>query len=124
MNEKKSVLLHNVAQKIFEEATAASLGATFHVIISFHLKQKFGKDPYEVLIENPKTFYNGLKEVLGAGAEAIVHLVGTYLNVKYGLNYASEEFVRIFTKDGLQSRRKLSDIICTVVAEEEKKIVR
>ncbi len=55
MNEKKNVWLHKVAQKIFEEATAASLGATFNVIISFHLRQKFGKDPYEVLLDCPKT---------------------------------------------------------------------
>jgi hypothetical protein len=118
----KQVLLHKVAQKIFEEATAASLGSTFHVIISFHLRNKFGKDPYEVLIEDPKCFYNGLKEVLGAGAEAVINLVGTYLTVKYNTNYPTTEFVSLFTKDGRPSSQKLSEIFLNVIAQEENKL--
>jgi hypothetical protein len=120
-NEEKNVLLHKVAQKIFEEATAASLGATFHVIISFHLKQKFGKDPYEVLIEDPKCFYNGLNEVLGAGAEAVINLVGTYITIKYDINCTAEEFVRLFTRNG-KPQRSLSQIFADVVSQEENKL--
>jgi hypothetical protein len=121
MNEEKNVWLHKVAQKIFEEATAASLGATFHVIISFHLKQKFGKDPYELLMENPKIFYNGLKEVLGEGAEAVINLVGTYLTVKYDTNCTAEEFVKLFTRNG-KPLRSLSEIFADIVSQEENKL--
>jgi hypothetical protein len=122
MNEEKNVWLHKVAQKIFEEATAASLGATFHVIISFHLKQKFGKDPYEVLIENPKIFCNGLKEVLGEGAEAVINLVGTYITIKYDINCTAEEFTRLFTRNGKPPQLKLSEIFATIVTQEEQKL--
>jgi hypothetical protein len=121
MNEEKNVWLHKVAQKIFAEATAASLGATFHVIISFHLKQKFGKDPYELLMENPKIFYNGLKEVLGEGAEAVINLVGTYLTVKYDTNCTAEEFVKLFTRNG-KPLRSLSEIFADIVSQEENKL--
>jgi hypothetical protein len=122
MNEKKSILLHRVAQKIFEEATAASLGATFHIIISFHLKQKFGKDPYEVFIDSPKAFFNGLREVLGEGAEAVLNLAGTHLTAKYNVNCTVEEFTSLFTKDGISSTQKLSEIFGSIIAQEEQKL--
>ena len=122
MNENKNVLLHKVARKIFEEATAASLGGTFNVIISFHLKQKFGKDPYEVLIDNPKTFNDGLKEVLGEGAEAVINLVGTFLTIKYDVDCTAEEFVKLFVESSPLSARKLSEIFRSIVTQEEQKL--
>lgn len=117
----KQVLLHKVAQKIFEEATAASLGSTFHIIISFHLRNKFGKDPYEVLIEDPKCFYNGLKEVLGAGAEAVINLVGTYLTVKYSTSCTTEEFVKLF-KDSKPTAQRLQEVFRNIILQEENKL--
>jgi hypothetical protein len=122
MNEKKNVLLYRVARKIFEEATAASLGATFHIIISFHLKQKFGKDPYEVLIESPTTYYDGLKEVLGEGGDAVLNLVGTFLTAKYNVDCTAEEFLKLFTEDSQLSARKLSEIFQSAVTQEEQKL--
>ncbi len=122
MSEARNVLLHKVAQKIFEEATATSLGSTFHVIISFHLKQKFCKDPYEVLVDNPKLFYNGLREVLGEGAEAIISLVGTYLTVKYDTNCTAEEFVRLFTRNGKPTKERLQEIFRNIILQEENKL--
>jgi hypothetical protein len=122
MDEKKNVLLHSVVRKIFEEATDASLGATFHIIISFHLKQKFGKDPYEVLIESPTTYYDGLKEVLGEGGDAVLNLVGTFLTAKYNVDCTAEEFLKLFTKDSQLSARKLSEIFQSVVTQEEQKL--
>jgi hypothetical protein len=122
MNEKKNVLLYRVVCKVFEEATAASLGATFHIIISFHLKQKFGKDPYEVLIESPTTYYGGLKEVLGEGGDAVINLVGTFLTAKYNVDCTAEEFLRLFTKDSQLSEQKLSEIFQSVVTQEEQKL--
>jgi len=112
MNEKKNVLLHRVVRKIFEEATAASLGGTFNVIISFHLKQKFGKDPYEVLIDNPRTFNDGLKEVLGRCGSCHqpsrhiphhkirrrLHSRGIYRSVHQGQHIVNTEAVRDIRK--------------------------
>lgn len=122
MNEQKNVLLYRVARKVFEEATAASLGATFHIIISFHMKQKFGKDPYEVLLESPTTYYDGLKEVLGEGGEAVINLAGTFLTAKYNVDCTAEEFLKLFTKDSQLSARKLSEIFQSVVTQEEQKL--
>ena len=118
----QNALLPKVARKVFEDATATSLGATFHVIITFHLKQKFNRDPYEVLIEDPKCFYNGLKEVLGEGAEAVINLVGTYITIKYDINCTAEEFTRLFTRNGKPPKQKLSEIFATIVTQEEQKL--
>ena len=117
----QNALLPKVARKVFEDATATSLGATFHVIITFHLKQKFNRDPYEVLISDPKTFYNGLKEVLGAGAEAVITLVGTYITIKYDINCTAEEFTGLFTRNG-KPPKQLSEIFATIVTQEEQKL--
>ncbi len=115
-------LLSRVAQRIFEEATSSSLGSTFHIIISFHLRNKFGKDPYEVLIEDPKCFYNGLKEVLGEGAEAVINLVGAFLTIKYDVDCTAEEFTNLFTKDSTLSTQKLSEIFGSIITQEEQKL--
>jgi hypothetical protein len=122
MAEKTNVLLYRVSQKIFEEATAASLGSTFHIIISFHLKRVFDKDPYEVFMENPKTFYDGLREVLGEGADAVINLVGTVLTAKYRVNCTSEEFVKLFVESSPLSAQKLSEIFRSIVTQEEQKL--
>ena len=112
----------SVICKGFEAATTEAMGSTFHTIICFHLKRKFGKDPYEVLIDNPKLFYNGLKEVLGEGAEAVISLVGAYITIKYDINCTAEEFTGLFTRNGKLSTQKLSEIFATIVTQEEQKL--
>jgi hypothetical protein len=87
------------------------MGSTFQaIIISFHLKQKFGKDPYDVLIDDPETFYNGLREILGAGADTVLSLVGTLLSKRYGSNRSAEEFLALFTRSDSQSKHELKEI--------------
>lgn len=115
-------LLSRVAQRIFEEATTSSLGSTFNIIISFHLKQKFSKDPYNVLLDNPKMFYDGLKEVLGEGAEAVIKLVGNYLILKYNVDCTAEQFVELFKKDGNQPTQRLAEILQTIITREEQRL--
>ena len=111
---EERILPHKVAQKIFEEASTANLGLTFHMIISFHLKQKFGKDPYEVLIDDPRAFFNGLEEVLGPGAEAVISLIGTFLVIKYNVDCTAKEFVKLVTKGDEPSKCILKKILTDV----------
>lgn len=115
-------LVAKVTRKIFEEATASSLGSTFHLIISFHLKKKFGKDPYEILIDDPKIFYNGLREILGEGAEAIISLVGTFITVKYRTSCTADEFTKLFTRSSEASKQQLTQIFTDLIKQEENKI--
>lgn len=103
--------LSGTVQRIFSEATTESMGSTFQaIIISFQLKQKFGKDPYEVLIDDPEAFYKGLREVSGDGADMVLSLVGTLLSKRYGVSRSAEEFLALFTRSKSQSKRELKEI--------------
>jgi len=103
--------LSGAVQRIFGEATTEAMGSTFQaIIISFHLKQKFGKDPYDVLIDDPQAFYNGLTEILGTGADTVLSLVGTLLSKRYGSNRSAEEFLVLFTRSDSQSKHELKEI--------------
>jgi hypothetical protein len=118
----QKALLPKVARKVFEDATVTSLGSTFHLIICFHLKNKFGKDPYEILLDDPKIFYNGLREILGEGAEAIISLVGTFITVKYKTSCTADEFTKLFTKSSEASKQQLSQMFTDLIKQEENKI--
>jgi hypothetical protein len=112
-------------QKIFSEATAEAMGSTFQlIIISFHLQQKFGKDPYDVLIDDPKAFYNGLTEILGTGADTVLILVGTFLSKRYGANRSAEEFLALFTRSDSQSKHKLTEIFRRIADQGREEAVR
>jgi hypothetical protein len=103
--------LSGTVQKIFNEATTESMGSTFQaIVISFQLKQKFGKDPYDVLMDDPKAFYNGLKEVSGDGADMVLSLLGTFLSKRYGVSRSADEFLALFTSGDSQSKHELKKI--------------
>ena len=103
--------LSGTVQKIFSEATTESMGSTFQaIVISFQLKQNFGKDPYDVLLDEPETFYNGLREIVGAGADTVLSLVGTFLSKRYGVSRSAEEFLALFTRSNSQSKHELKEL--------------
>jgi hypothetical protein len=103
--------LSGTVQKIFDEATTESMGPAFQaIIIFFHLKQKFGEDPYDVLMDDPEAFYNGLREILGTGADLVLSLVGTLLSKRYGSNRSAEEFLVLFTRSDSRSKHELKEI--------------
>ena len=103
--------LSGTVQKIFGEATTESIGSTFQaIVISFQLKQKFGKDPYDVLLDDPVTFYNGLREILGVGADTVLILVGSLLSKRYGVSRSAEEFLVLFTRSDSRSKHELNEL--------------
>ena len=107
--------LSGTVQRIFSEATTESIGSTFQaLIISFQLKQKLGKDPYDVLLDDPKAFYNGLTEISGTGADTVLSLVGTLLSKRYGTSRSAEEFLALFTRSDSQSKHELKEIFSRI----------
>ena len=117
--------LSGAVRKIFSEATAEAMGSTFQaIIISFQLKQKFGKDPYDVLIEDPKAFYNGLTEVSGDGADTVLSLVGTFLSKRYGTSRSAEEFLVLFTRSDSRSKHELKEIFRRIADQGREEAVK
>lgn len=115
---KKKTAPHEVARKLFEDATQTGFTSAFNQIMSLQLKQKFGKDPYEVLVDDPKTFYNSLKEVLGEdGTATVINTVGTFLEQRYSVNFAAEEeFLEFFVKGDDSSKRRLQEILASIAS--------
>lgn len=119
MIEERTVLAKTV-RKVVEEATTEAVGSTFHTIIFFHLQQKFGKDPYEVFMDEPRTFYDGLDEVLGTGANAVIGLIAAFLTKQYGANCTSDELITLLIKGDTPSKRRLSEIFSKACTHTEK----
>jgi hypothetical protein len=112
---KDQALLCAVARKVFEEATTSALGSDVNAVITFHLRQKFGKDPSEVFVEDPAAFYAALKAIFGAGADSIISLVGTLLINKYGITCSADTFVSLVVKGDKSSKDKLGEILSHVL---------
>ena len=116
-SKNEMTILYAVACKVFEEATAATLGSTCSTVISYHLGRKFNKDPFEVFVDDPKSFYGGLQEVFGPGAESMLNLVGTCLAKKYNVDCNAEEFAKSVIKGDESSKAKLKEILSTIVRQ-------
>lgn len=114
---EKRISLYEGAQKLFEEVTA---NFAFYPIILSHLKQKFGEDSYKMFIDNPKIFYKGLKEILGAGALTVIGVMGAFLVESYGINCSTEEFVRLVTKGDKLSKNRLLEILANTICVQSK----
>jgi len=111
--------LSGIVQKIFSEATTEVMGSTFQaIIISFNLKQKFKKAPYEVLIDDPNVFYNGLTEISGDSADIVLSLVGALLNKRYSVSRSAKEFLALFKKGDSQSKHELKEILRKIADDE------
>ncbi len=116
---KHKASLCEVARRVFEEAITTALGPTCNTVITFHLKQKFGKDAYEVFVDNPRAFYTALEEIFGAGAESMISLVGNFLVRKYGINCNAEKFVSLVVKSDKTARNELEEILSDIADRAE-----
>lgn len=114
---KERVSLNDVARKVLEEATTTALGAPICTVITFHLKQKFRKDPSEAFIDDPKAFYLALEAIFGAGAKSIISIVAALLIKKYGMTYNSEEFMNLIVKGDESSKKALVEILSRIADE-------
>jgi hypothetical protein len=47
---------------------------------------------------------------LGAGADTVLSLVGTFLSKRYGVNRSAEEFLVLFTRSDSQSKHELKEL--------------
>ena len=113
------VSIYQTARKVLDEAITKALGSANNAVITFHLKQKFGKDPSEVFVENPRAFFVALQSIFGAGAESIVSLIGTFLITRYGMAYSTGEFLELLKVGDRSSRDKLEEILSKIASEKE-----
>jgi hypothetical protein len=84
-------------RRAFEETINDSLGVSVKEAIVFHLRMRFGRDPFKVLWENPVAFYTELEMIFGGGAKFLVKLFVDGVNKKFNLKHSPETFLRFLT---------------------------
>jgi len=112
--------LYKIAREVFEEATTPILGSNIHEVICFHLKQRIGRDPYQALLEEPKTFYDELEKIFSNGANILLNHVGKCLADKYGANCSPEEFAELLYRGDESSKDKIIEIMMKIREKKNK----
>ncbi len=112
MTEKPTLLL--TAQEIFEEAFTLILGPSICEVIASSLQKRFGKDPYEVLFEEPAVFYTECAQILTGGTDVLLRCVGECIAEKYKVSCSPEEFVKLLHSGDESSKAKMHKILAEI----------
>ncbi|MFH0748554.1 MAG: hypothetical protein V1915_01330 [Candidatus Bathyarchaeota archaeon] len=109
MTEK--VQLYKKTRKVFEEAVVPVLGPSGYETVYSHLRQRVGRDPFEVLLEEPKIFYEELEKIFSTSTDVLLNHVGKYLVNKYGVDCSPDEFLELFHKGDASSKDRMIKIM-------------
>lgn len=119
MTEK--AVIYRIAKKVLEEATMPVLGLAAYEAVFSHLQQRLGREPNEVLVDNPKKFYEEFENVLASGADILLKHVGKCIAENYGIPCSSEEFIEILCRGNELSREKIVEIMSAIDEKMRKK---
>ncbi|MCD6504309.1 hypothetical protein J7K52_02925 [Candidatus Bathyarchaeota archaeon] len=110
MNEKNAIL-RGVA-KASRQAMISLLGEPIADAVLFHLKRNLESNPFEVLWENPKVFYNGLREIFGQeGGKVLVMGLAGVLAEKFSIDLNPGELVKLMDSEDSRSVKELQKIL-------------
>ena len=112
--------LYKTAREVFEEATTPVLGLTVYKVLCFHLEQRIGKDPYEILLEDPQKFYEEFEKLFAKGTDVLLNYVGKCLEDKYCTNFSPEKFVELLYKGDESSKDKMIEIMTTIYEKKKR----
>ena len=119
MSEK--IRLYKTAREVFEEATTLILGSSACRVVYFHLKQRIGRDPYEVLLEKPEIFYEEYENLFSKSVDLLLNYVGNYIVERYGVDCSPQEFVKLLQRGGESSKDKMTEIMAKIYEKSKKK---
>ncbi|MBS7624365.1 hypothetical protein KEJ29_02155 [Candidatus Bathyarchaeota archaeon] len=98
-------------RELFREILYSSLGESAGGAVLLFMRINLGRDPYEVIWEDPKTFYHAMERILGAGAKVIINLMVMNINAKYGLNINAEHFIDLMHSSDQRSVEEMRLIL-------------
>ena len=108
---EKSAILRDVA-KASRQAMISLLGEPITDAVLFHLKRNLERNPFEVLWENPKVFYNGLREIFGQeGCKVLVMGLAEILAEKSGIDLNPRGLVKLMDSEDSRSVKELQKIL-------------
>jgi len=119
MTEK--AVLYQIAREVLEQATVPILGPMASEAVFFHLKQRMDREPGEVLVEDPKRFYEEFVNVLASGADILLEHVGKCITDNYGVSCSSEEFIGLFYRGNESSKEKIVEILSAIDEKTKRK---
>jgi len=88
-----------LVKSAFKESVKKVLGEDGSRALEFHMKRVLKKDPYDILCEDPRRFYEGLRPFFGNNATAFLKIVVATLMKDHGVsNLDAETVVRLMVE--------------------------
>jgi len=110
-SNEKSAMLRDVA-KASRQAIVSLLGEPIADAILFHLKRKLERNPFEVLWENPKAFYNGLKEIFGQeGSKVLIMGLVDILAEMFSIDLNPRGLVKLMNSEVPRSVKEIQKFL-------------
>lgn len=104
-------MFRNVFRDVFREV----IGEVGLKVLEYHFRKISSSDMYTLLYNDPGRFYNTLTRFFGAGARALLRVVGDELITRHGLDDVStDELLGILMGEGRNPRERLRDIVARI----------
>ncbi|MEM1673346.1 MAG: hypothetical protein QXI56_00540 [Candidatus Bathyarchaeia archaeon] len=96
-----------VSREIYKRVFNSLLGESVCEASLFFLYRRLGRDPFEVLWDDPKTFYRELERIFKVGAKVLIKLLVSRINSEFGLNMDPEHFLELMQRGDQISVEKI-----------------
>ncbi len=77
----------------------------------FHLRLRLGRDPFEVLWNEPTLFYKTLRDLFSDAADLLIDFLACEIRRRYGLPLSKEELLRFLTDTQKSSLREWQELL-------------
>ncbi|MEM2351342.1 MAG: hypothetical protein QXT26_02935, partial [Thermoproteota archaeon] len=89
----------------------SSLGESAGEAAIFLLREVMRRDPFEVLWENPRAFYEEIVKVFGEGAKVLINVLIENINREYGLTMRPEHFLELMREGDRKALEEIRSFI-------------
>ncbi|MEM3744951.1 MAG: hypothetical protein QW323_00470, partial [Candidatus Bathyarchaeia archaeon] len=100
-------LIINTVGRVCRQSIYSLLGESAGKALLFFLEKDFGRDPFEVLWESPRTLYSGIEKILGAGTKILINILVDGINKESNLNMSPELFLELMRNGDQRSTEEI-----------------
>lgn len=109
----------NAFRETSRKIICSSLGESAGEAAIFLLKEALRRDPFEVLWENPREFYEEMVRVFGEGAKVLINVLIISIDREYGLSMRPERFLELMREGNQRALEEIRSFM-RMVAEARK----
>lgn len=99
----------------FQGAVRSLLGESGSRVLEAYMKRVLGADPYDILYDDPKAFYDGLRSFLGPGANALLKILAKNIIKEYRLEDISPDQILDLMEGGGESWERFISLMAGAV---------